>query len=92
MWYEKILFLFKNKELRTKFLFVIFLFVVFRVAANIPIPGIGAENLRSFFNQNQAFGLLNVFTGGALSNFSVVLLGLGPYITSTIIFKLLSMI
>jgi preprotein translocase subunit SecY len=92
MWYEKIFFLFKNKELRNKFLFVIFLFVVFRFAANIPIPGIGAENLRKFFDQNQVFGLLNLFTGGALSNFSVVLLGLGPYITATIILQLLTMI
>ncbi|MCX6723033.1 MAG: preprotein translocase subunit SecY [Candidatus Staskawiczbacteria bacterium] len=92
MWYEKILFLFKNKELRNKFLFVIFLFVVFRFAANIPIPGIGSENLRKFFDQNQVFGLLNLFTGGALSNFSIVLLGLGPYITATIILQLLTMI
>lgn len=92
MWYDKILFLFKNKELRNKFLFVIFLFIVFRIAANIPIPGIGAENLKKFFDQNQVFGLLNLFTGGALSNFSVVLLGLGPYITSTIILQLLTMI
>ncbi len=92
MWYEKILFLFKNKELRNKFLFVIFLFVVFRVAANIPIPGVGTENLRRFFDQNQVFGLLNIFTGGALSNFSIVLLGLGPYITATIILQLLTMI
>src|SRR3989339_645210 len=92
MWYDKILFLFKSKELRKKFLFVIFLFVVFRIAANIPIPGIGIENLRKFFDQNQVFGLLNLFTGGALSNFSVVLLGLGPYITATIILQLLTMI
>jgi preprotein translocase subunit SecY len=92
MWYDKILFLFKNKDLRNKLLFVIFLFVVFRFAANIPIPGIGSDNLRKFFDQNQAFGLLNLFTGGALSNFSVVLLGLGPYITATIILQLLTMI
>jgi len=92
MWYDKITFLFKNKELRNKFLFVLFLFVVFRLAANIPIPGIGAENLRKFFDQNQVFGLLNLFTGGALSNFSLVLLGLGPYITATIILQLLTMI
>ena len=91
MWYDKIIFLFKNKELRNKFLFVIFLFVVFRLAANIPIPGIGAENLRKFFDQNQVFGLLNLFTGGALSNFSIVLLGLGPYITATMILQLLTM-
>lgn len=92
MWADKILFLFKNKELRKKFLFVILIFVIFRFAANVPIPGIGTENLRKFFDQNQVFGLLNLFTGGAMSNFSVVLLGLGPYITATIILQLLTMI
>ncbi|MBI2054169.1 MAG: preprotein translocase subunit SecY [Candidatus Staskawiczbacteria bacterium] len=92
MWHEKILFLFRNKELRNKILFIIFLFVVFRIAANIPIPGIGTENLRKFFAENQVFGLLNVFAGGALSNFSIILLGLGPYITATIILQLLTMI
>ena len=92
MWYDKILLLFKNKELRNKFLFILFLFIVFRVAANIPIPGIGSENLRRFFAENQVFGLLNIFSGGALSNFSIVLMGLGPYITATIILQLLTMI
>lgn len=92
MWYDKLLFLFKNRDLRKKFLFVLFLFVVFRIAANIPIPGIGLENLRQFFAQNQVFGLLNIFSGGALSNFSIVLLGVGPYITATIILQLLTMI
>ena len=92
MWYDKILFLLKSKDLRSKFFIVIFLFVVFRIAANIPIPGIGLENLRKFFAENQVFGLLNIFTGGALSNFSIVLLAVGPYITATIILQLLTMI
>ncbi len=92
MWYDKILFLFKNKELRNKIIFILFLFLVFRIAANIPIPGIGSENLRKFFADNQVFGLLNLFSGGALSNFSIVLLGVGPYITATIILQLLTMI
>lgn len=92
MWYEKIALLFKNKELRNKFLIILGLFVVFRIAANVPIPGIGTENLRRFFEQNQVFGLLNIFSGGALSNFSIVLMGLGPYITATIILQLLTMI
>ncbi len=92
MWYEKILFVGKNKELRNKFLTILFLFVVFRIAANIPIPGISTADLQKFFSQNQVFGLLNLFTGGALNNFSIVLLGLGPYITATIIFQLLTMI
>lgn len=92
MWYDKLVFLFKNKDLRKKIIFVMFLFVVFRIAANVPIPGIGSENLRRFFAENQVFGLLNIFSGGALSNFSIVLMGLGPYITATIILQLLTMI
>jgi preprotein translocase subunit SecY len=92
MWYEKVVFFFKNKELRNKFLFITGLFIVFRIAANVPIPGIGTENIRRFFSDNQVFGLLNIFAGGALSNFSIVLLGLGPYITATIILQLLTMI
>jgi len=92
MWYDKILLLFKNKELRNKLIIVLSLFVIFRIAANVPIPGIGAENLKRFFAENQVFGLLNIFSGGALSNFSIVLLGLGPYITATIILQLLTMI
>ena len=92
MWYEKILLFFKNKELRNKFLFVFGLFLVFRIAANVPITRIGVEDLRKFFAENQVFGLLNIFSGGALSNFSIVLLGLGPYITATIILQLLTMV
>ena len=92
MWFQKLAQLFKNKELRDKILFILGVFVVFRIMANIPIPGVGIENLRNFFNSNQVFGLLNIFTGGALSNFSITMLGLGPYITSTIILQLLTMI
>jgi preprotein translocase subunit SecY len=92
MWYEKITQIFKLRDLRNKILFVLGVFVVFRIMANIPIPGINAENIKSFFGQFQMFGLLNMFTGGALDNLSLVMLGLGPYITATIIFQLLTMI
>ncbi len=92
MWYEKIAQIFKLRDLRNKILFVLGVFVVFRIMANIPIPGINAENIKNFFNQFQMFGLLNMFTGGALDNLSLVMLGLGPYITATIIFQLLTMI
>jgi len=92
MFYDKIKLLFKDSELRKKFFLVIFLFVVFRIAANIPVPGVGTGDLAKIFNQNSAFGLMNLFTGGAMSNFSVVMLGLGPYITATIILQLLTMI
>ncbi len=91
-WFNKIIQIFKIKELRTKILFVLGAFAVFRLMANIPIPGISAENLKSFFEQFQVFGLLNAFTGGAMDNLSIVMLGLGPYITATIIMQLLTMI
>lgn len=92
MWYQKVIQVFKLKDLRSKILFVLVIFTVFRIMANIPVPGINVENLKNFFNQFQMFGLLNVFTGGALDNLSIVMLGLGPYITAVIIFQLLTMI
>ena len=92
MWYQKIIQLFKIPDLRNKILFVFGIFVVFRIMANIAVPGINAESLRNFFGQFQMFGLLNLFTGGALEKLSIVMLGLGPYITATIILQLLTMI
>ena len=92
MWFQKIIQIFKIKELRNKILFVLFVFAVFRLMANIPIPGISPENLESFFNRFKVLGFLSVLTGGALSRFSIVMLGLGPYITSVIILQLLTMI
>jgi len=92
MWYEKVIQIFKIKDLRNKILFVLGILVIFRIMANIPVPGIDIENLRSFFGQFQMFGLLNIFTGGALENLSIAMLGLGPYITAVIIMQLLTMI
>ena len=91
-WWNRIIQIFKLPDLRNKILFVLGIFAIFRIMANIPIPGINAENLKNFFEQFQMFGLLNMFTGGALDNLSVVMLGLGPYITAVIIFQLLTMI
>ena len=91
-WLNKIIQIFKIKDLRKKILFVLMIFVFFRIAANIPVPGIDTERLSQFFANNQLFGLLNIFTGGAMSNLSIVMLGLGPYITGTIIMQLLTMI
>lgn len=91
-WYETVIRIFKIKDLRNKILFVLGVFAVFRIMANIPMPGLNAENMRQFFGQFQMFGLLNVFTGGALDKLSIIMLGLGPYITATIILQLLTMI
>lgn len=60
--------------------------------ANIPVPGVNIQDLEGFFQRFQMFGLLNVFTGGTLSRFSIAMLGIGPYITSVIILQLLTMI
>ena len=78
--------------MRKDILFVLCLLVVFRLAAHIPVPGVNVSGLRAFFNSNQILGLLNLFTGGGLENFSIVMMGVGPYITSSIIFQLLAMI
>ncbi|MFH0874267.1 MAG: preprotein translocase subunit SecY [Candidatus Komeilibacteria bacterium] len=80
------------KDLRNKILFVLAMLVVYRIAAHIPIPGIDASNLKDFFSSNQILGLVNVFSGGGLMNFSIVMLGVGPYITASIILQLLVMI
>jgi preprotein translocase subunit SecY len=77
---------------RNSLLFVFGMLVVFRVAAHIPVPGVDASALGSLFSQNTFFGLLNIFSGGTLENFSVVALGIAPYITASIIFQLLAMI
>ncbi len=89
---NKIVSIFKAKDLRNKILFVLGVFLVFRIMANIPVPGIDILRIKEFFARNEAFGLLNLFTGGALDRVSIVMLGLGPYITATIIFQLLTMI
>lgn len=82
----------KTPEIRRSVFFIFALMVVMRVAAHIPIPGVNAQGLTQYFGSNQFLGLLNVFSGGALENFSIVMLGLGPYITASIIFQLLGMI
>lgn len=89
---EKLTQIFKIRDLRKSILYVLALLVVFRIAAHIPIPGINLENLKEFFASNQIFGLINIFSGGGMENFSIVAMGVGPYITASIILQLLVMI
>lgn len=84
--------LWTTTDVRNSVLFVLFLLVIFRITAHIPIPVVDTENLRAFFASNQILGLVNIFSGGAMESFSVVALGVGPYITASIIFQLLAMI
>lgn len=89
---KKLLLIFEIPELRKKILFILGALAVFRVAAAIPVPGVDAARLAAFLSNNQFFGLLNIFSGGVLDNLSVVMLGVGPYITASIIMQLLTVI
>src|SRR5580700_924058 len=84
--------IFKIPELRTKILIVAGLLVAYRVLAAISIPDVNAAVLANYFNSNQLLGFLNFFSGGGLANLSVVMLGVGPYITSTIVMQLMTII
>jgi preprotein translocase subunit SecY len=80
---------FKLPDLRRKILFTLAMLVVYRFAAHVPVPGVNADALKQMFQSNQLLGLLDMFSGGAMSSFSVVALGVYPYITATIIMQLL---
>jgi preprotein translocase subunit SecY len=79
-------------ELRRKILFTAGIFLVFRFFAHIPVPGTDTVALKNLFASNQFLGLLDIFSGGTLANFSVMALGLNPYINATIILQLLQMV
>lgn len=91
MW-EKLLNAWKIKEVRNGLLFVLAMMVLFRITAHIPLPGVDVLALRNFFEANQVLGLLSLFSGGTLENFSVVALGIAPYITASIVIQLMGMI
>ncbi len=92
MFIEKIKQVFKIKELRKAIGFVFLMLIISRIAAHIPIPGVDVAGLKDFFESNQLLGLLNMFSGGGMKNFSIVMLGIGPYITASIIIQLLTMV
>ena len=89
---SKIIQIFKIKDLRTRIFIVLIWLVIFRILTAIPIPDVDILRLKSFFSNNQLLGFLNIFSGGGLSNLSIAMLGVGPYITATIIMQLLTMI
>ncbi len=80
------------RELRNRIILTVGLLLVVRALAYIPMPGVNLEQLKAFFAQNQIFGLLNVFSGGTMQNFSIIMSGVGPYITASIIMQLLGVV
>lgn len=89
---NKLSLIWKTKDLRNKILIVLALLLVTRVLAHIPIPGIDTSALKNFFQTNQFLNLLDIFSGGGLTNFSIAMIGVGPYITASIIMQLLTII
>ena len=83
---------FQVKELRKKILFTALIFLVFRIFAHVPVPGVDISSLKDLFAQSQLLSLLDIFSGGTLANFSVMSLGLNPYINASIIIQLLQLV
>lgn len=81
-----------NRELRRRLLVTLFIFAIFRFVTHIPVPGVNLEAIRNVFASNQLLSLLDVFSGGTLANFSILALGLNPYINASIILQLLTMV
>ena len=78
----------RTKELRNRILFTLIMLVFIRMVSQITVPGVNSEFLKSYFGNNEAFNLMNAFTGGGLERLSVFALGVTPYITSSIIIQL----
>src|SRR3989338_6341458 len=87
----KLSLLLTDAALRNRLLFVVGALAVFRLLAAVPIPGVDSERLAAFFSNSQFFSLLNLFSGGGLSSLSIMMLGVGPYITASIVMQLLTM-
>lgn len=87
--------MFKIKDLRKRILFTLFIFAVYRLGASVPVPGVDLDQVQKLTeagSQAGIYGLLNLFSGGALETFSVFSLGIMPYITSSIILQLLTVV
>ncbi|WP_182187686.1 preprotein translocase subunit SecY [Pectinatus frisingensis] len=84
--------IFKIPELRQKIIFTLIMFAVFRLGTHIPVPGVNPDALEHLFNSGNLFGLLDLFSGGALSKFSVFAMSITPYINASIIMQLLAVV
>ncbi|MBV9278572.1 MAG: preprotein translocase subunit SecY [Chloroflexi bacterium] len=80
---------FNVPDLRRKLLFTLGLLIAFRLAAHVPVPGVNRAALSSVLNQNNLLQMLNIFSGGSLQTFSIVAMGVYPYITASIVMQLL---
>ncbi len=89
---HKLNLVFGDRVLRKRIFFTLFILVAFRLLAVIPIPGIDTLRLEQFLSNNDFFNLLNLFSGGGLAKLSIIMLGVSPYITASIIMQLFTII
>ena len=80
---------FRLPDLRRRILLTLGMLVAFRLIAHVPLPGVNADALASLFERNAMLGMLDMFSGGAMRNFSIAAMGVYPYITATIIMQLM---
>jgi preprotein translocase subunit SecY len=88
--FEALLNAFRAPDLRRRILYVAGILLVFRLLAHVPVPGVDPAQLKNFLDTNAIFGLLDLFSGGGLTNFSIVALGVNPYINASIIMQLMT--
>jgi len=84
--------IFTIKNLKTRLFYTALILIFFRLIAYVPVPGINTELLSLFFQQSQLLSLLDIFSGGTLANFSIIALGLNPYINASVLFQLLTFV
>ena len=87
---ESLLNAFRAPDIRRRILFVAGILIIFRFLSHVPVPGANAQSLATLFGSNQLLGLLDLFSGGGLSRFSIVGLGVNPYINASIIIQLMT--
>ncbi len=87
---QKLKLTFSDKNLKKRILFVVMSIGIFRLLSTIPVPGVDVAQLQNFLDSHQFFGMMSMFSGGGLANLSIVMLGVGPYITASIIMQLMS--
>src|SRR2546428_12710328 len=80
----------RTPDLRNKILFTLGMIMVFRLLAHVPLPGVNQDQLKALLQNNQLINLLDLFSGGGLARFSIVPLGVNPYISASIIMSLLN--
>ncbi len=90
--FQKLVQFWQLKDLRRRVLITLGLLLLERLLIFIPLPLIRTSALREFFNQNDLLGFLNIFSGGGLQNFSIITMGVGPYITASIVMQLLTIV